>query len=80
MYTKIKTNEGNVLTFLTQQYEIGTYCIINNDPSQQFGVDKKEDIFHKEIRIKCIKSGDKLIGGSTLELKSKFPINKFETE
>ena len=77
MFTKILTKEGMELNFVTQQYNVGTYVIINNDPSMQFGVDKKEDVYHKEIRIQCIKGGDTLVGGSLLTLKTKYPINTF---
>lgn len=77
MYTKILTKEGKELNVVTQQYSVGTYVIINNDPSMQFGVDKKEDEYHKKLRITCIKGGDTLIGGSILDVKSKFPINTF---
>ena len=78
MYTKIKDVANNKeLTFVTQQYEIGTYCIINNDPSQQFGLDVKEEIFHKDLRIDVIKNGDQILKGSFLNVKTKYPINIF---
>jgi hypothetical protein len=80
MFTKILTKEGEELNFVTQQYSVGTYVIINNDPSKQFGVDMKEDEYHKKLRITCIKGGDTLVGGTELTLKSKFPINKFQTK
>lgn len=37
MWTKLKDNEHGVLDINTQQYATGTYVIINNDPSKQFG-------------------------------------------
>lgn len=81
MYTKIKAKDGKETLFLTQQYEVGTYCIINNDPGKQFGVDEKEDVFHIGIRKKVIKMGDTLLAGTFIpvKVKSKFDINKFET-
>jgi hypothetical protein len=81
MYTKIKrTDDGKEFIFLTQQYEVGTYCIVNSDPSQQFGVQVKEEKFHADLRKKAIKHGDKVLAGSILPApkKSKYDINKFE--
>lgn len=78
MYTKIKTTDGKTLNVTTQQYIVGTYVIINNDPSQQFGINESEEKFHLSIRKKCLKSGDKLVGGSILDYNGKLPINKFE--
>jgi len=77
MFTTIKTKEGQEINITTQQYVVGLYVIINNDPSQQFGVNTDETKYHKDIRIKCIKNGDTLVGGSVLDVKSKFPINTF---
>lgn len=71
MYTTIETKEGEKLTFLTQQYTIGIYCIINNDPSQQFGIDTKEVAFHKKIRKQAIKNNDKFIEGTPIENKKR---------
>lgn len=75
MYTKIKAKDGKETLFLTQQYEIGTYCIIDNDPGKQFGVDEKEEVFHAGIRKKVIKMGDTLLAGSFIPVKGK---SKFE--
>jgi hypothetical protein len=77
MFTKILTKDGKELNVVTQQYLVGTYVIINNDPSMQYGVDKKEYEYHKKLRITCIKGGDTLVDGSILDVKSKFPINTF---
>lgn len=78
MYTKIKTKDGQILNVTTQQYIVGTYVIINNDPSKQFGVNEPEEKFHLKVRKKSLKLGDKLIGGSILDYNGKLPINKFE--
>ena len=51
MYTKIENKKTKEITeFQTQQYSIGLYLIINNDPAQQFNLDAKEQDFHDEIR------------------------------
>ena len=63
-YTKIQTKDGQSLTFLTQQYEVGLYCIVNNDPSQQFGVDEDEEKFHKNLHKQATKNGDKIESSS----------------
>lgn len=60
-YTIIETKEGEKLNFTTQQYKIGTYCIINNDPSQQFGVSMDEIKFHKKIQRQAKKNNDEII-------------------
>jgi hypothetical protein len=60
-YTTIKTKEGEKINFTTQQYEVGTYCIINNDPSQQFGIDENEIKFHKKIQKQAKKNGDVIL-------------------
>ena len=78
MYTNIKTKEGKTLNVTTQQYIVGTYVIVNNDPSQQFGVNEPEEKFHLKLRKRCLNSGDKLVGGSILDYNGKLPINKFE--
>jgi hypothetical protein len=77
MYTTIVTNEGQEIKVVSQQYEVGLYVILNNDPANQFGVNKKEDLYHKDIRIKTLKMGGKIIGGTTLDVRSKYPINTF---
>ena len=65
MITYAEESNGNKLKFVTQQYEIGTYCIINDDVNQQFGVDAKEIDFHKDIREQITKSGGKILENST---------------
>lgn len=37
-------------SFVTQQYKVGLYVIIDSDPSQQFCSDLKEVDFHKKLR------------------------------
>jgi len=60
-YTIIKTSKGETLNFTTQQYQIGTYCIINNDPGKQFGVDMDEVKFHKKLQRQAKKQGDEVM-------------------
>lgn len=51
MFTKTENKTTGIITgFRTQQYEIGTYLIINDDPSKQMGIDATEKEFHKELR------------------------------
>jgi len=51
MYTKIKNKKtGKITEFQTQQYDVGLYVIVDNDPSQQFNLDVKEQVFHDKIR------------------------------
>jgi hypothetical protein len=81
MFTKVKLKDGTIDYIASQQYSIGTYIIINNDSSKQFGVDDEEKIFHKKIRISILKDGGCILNGTFLNLKSKYPINDFkETE
>lgn len=78
MYTNIRTQDGKTLNITTQQYQVGTYVIVNNDPSQQFGINDPEEKFHLKIRKNCIKNGDTLVSGSILDYNGKLPINTFE--
>jgi len=64
MFTVLKTKNGDLLNFVTQQYEIGTYIIINNDPSMQGGTLLKEVDYHKKLRRNAIKSGDIIEDGT----------------
>ena len=66
MYTKIQTKEGKELLFTTQQYEVGLYIIINNDPSKQFTIDTKERDFHIELRRDSRKNKSIILEGSIL--------------
>ena len=61
MKTIIITKDGERLSFVTQQYEIGLYCIINDDPSQQHTFDVSEKEFHKNIRKLYIEKGGQIV-------------------
>ena len=53
MYTKIKTKDGDVFAFTTQQYEVGLYVMITDDKGNfidQFGSDLKEEEFHNKLK------------------------------
>ena len=50
MYTVFIDEEGNRHTATTQQYEVGTYVIIDSDPSKQFGVEVSEKRYHEILR------------------------------
>jgi|TARA_R100000501_G_C2631210_1_gene127109 hypothetical protein len=51
MFTKIKDKKtGEITGFRTQQYEIGTYVIENDDASRQYSLDVDEKKFHNDLR------------------------------
>lgn len=78
MYTKIKTKDG-IRDIVSREFEFGTYYIINNNPSLQGGVNDKEEMFHKKVRIKAIKDENIILDGTILTCRSKYPINKFNS-
>jgi len=81
MYTKIQiTNTKKIHTFVTKQYEVGTYVIIDNDPALQGGVTIKERDYHIKIRKETLKNKDSIIDGTILDYNGKFPINDFKKE
>ena len=81
MFTTIKIKEGKELSFVTQQYKIGLYIIVNSDPALQGSSLLKEEIYHKQLRIKAIKAGDTLVDGTIIPYKGrKYNINNFIKE
>ena len=60
LYTKIIEKDGSITTINTQEYIIGTYVIINNDLSKQFGVEEREIDYHTRIRKLAIENGAKI--------------------
>ena len=80
MYTKIKTKGGVILEFVSQQYEVGTYFIINNNSKLQGTSSLKEEDFHKKVRKSFLKTGGILLDGTYIEVKrkSKYDINDFK--
>lgn len=50
MITTIIDDKHKEHKIVTQQYEVGTYVIVDNDPTQQIGVNISEIEFHKLIR------------------------------
>lgn len=51
MFTKVKVKEtGEFTSFRSEQFGVGLYVIINNDPAQQFNLDNTEQNFHDDIR------------------------------
>lgn len=50
MITVFIGDDGKKHKLVTQQYEIGTYCIVDSDPAQQLGVESEESQIHKTIR------------------------------
>lgn len=81
MFTKIRTKKGKEFTFVTQQYKIGLYVNVNNNPALQGISSLKEEVYHKELRIKVIKAGDILVDGTIIPYKDKkYNINNFIKE
>lgn len=80
MFTTIyDTKRKQTDSIVTQQYEVGTYMIINNDHALQGVCDDNEEIVHKKIRIKAIKLSNIITSGTVLSCKSKYAINDFKT-
>ena len=50
MITVIIGDDNKEHTIVTQQYEVGLYVIVDNDPSQQGGSDIEEKEYHKMLR------------------------------
>ena len=50
MITVIIGDDNKEHTITTQQYQVGLYVIIDNDPAQQGCLDVEEKEFHKKIR------------------------------
>lgn len=50
MYTTFVDEAEVKHTATTQQYETGTYVIIDSDPSKQFGVEVEEKRYHEILR------------------------------
>lgn len=79
MFTILEIDNKEV-SFVTQQYEMGTYFIINNDPSMQGGSKKKEKDYHISIRRKAIKSNINILRGTIFDHNGKIEVNKFKDE
>jgi hypothetical protein len=49
-------DEGVKHTAVTQQYQVGTYCIIDSNPSMQYSLNCTEKEYHKYLRksYECI--------------------------
>lgn len=50
MITVFIGDDGKKHKLVTQQYEMGTYCIVDSDPAQQFGIAAEEPEIHKKVR------------------------------
>lgn len=50
MYTTFVDEAGVKHTASTLQYEVGTYVIIDSDPSKQFGIEISEKRYHEILR------------------------------
>ena len=62
MITVIKNKEDEEISFTTQQYEVGLYLIINNNPAKQYSLnvhDEKE--WHKSLRKGILEKGEEII-------------------
>lgn len=80
MYTEFKDNEGKKNNVTTQQYQIGTYVIFDNDPSTQCATTLKESLFHKKLREKILDDNGTLLAGSIIDIESDKSINEFKQE
>lgn len=78
MYTKIETKDKEIIIYITQQYSLGTYFIINNNPSLQGNSKDTEEIFHKKLRINTINNNGTILNGTIISCKSKYLINDFK--
>lgn len=65
-YTTIKTKQGQEYTFLTQQYQVGLYVIINGDPATQEALQIKEKVYHHRLRKIADEEGDTWTGTKEL--------------
>ena len=80
MYTEITIKEtGEKVTHYTQQYDIGTYIIINHNPALQGGSTLKERDYHIKLRKTVLKANDLISSGTILSYKGKLPLNEFKT-
>ena len=77
MWTKLNDPQYGVLNINTQQYETGTYVIINNDPSRQFRSPLYENEYHVGIRLRCISTGGTILNGSIVEYSGECNLNDF---
>jgi hypothetical protein len=75
MFTVIKEVDGEKTSIITKQYEVGTYIIINNDPSLQMGTALDECPYHIKIRKAALKRNATIINGSIITGKFKENIN-----
>lgn len=50
MITTIIDENNKEHTITTQQYEVGLYVIVDNDPAQQFSLNATEEEYHKWLR------------------------------
>lgn len=80
MYTEFKDKDGNKHNVTTQQYQLGTYVIFDNDPSLQSASDLKEPLFHKKLREGILDNNGILLAGNIVDIESDKPINEFKQE
>lgn len=75
MFTEITASDGTITNIVTQEYEVGTYIIVNNNAQLQGGTTLKEIPYHIKLRKKALKRGDKITKGSYIKGKFKQDIN-----
>jgi hypothetical protein len=80
MYTTIKCETGETFNHVTQQYEIGTYFIVNSNPRYQGYYPGKERDYHIKVRKKAVEHGNDIIAGNYIHYKGKTNINPFIKE
>ncbi len=79
MYTQIEI-DNTIHSFVTQQYNVGTYIIVDNNPALQSCINKNELNFHIDLRKTALKHKDILVNGTHLDYNGKLLINKFSNE
>ena len=79
MYTKIKETDGTITVIASQQYEIGLYVIINNNPALQFTSNLPENEFHRRIRHNALKRDAVILDGNIIKCRNK-KLNIFEEQ
>jgi len=77
MFTEIQNKDNSITSIVTQQYAVGTYIIINNNPTLQGSSPKKERDYHIYLRRKVLKNKDLIINGTILDYNGKLPLNDF---
>lgn len=77
MYTKFRLKNGYIHVVNTQQYQVGTYFIFDNNPNNQGSTNDDEQLFHKNIREKVLSDGGIILEGNILDKYKDSNVNNF---